>query len=150
MQKSRIAKLIIILLNLILIGGSILILFIPALYDAFAFQNVSSFREHTFLYKLAFFLCYFLFLGIIFFLIKIFNLIYKEGPFKKELPLYLKEISILFMILAGIIFFKTLFIPSALSIAIIVITFIASLSFYVLSQVFKTAISYKHEIDFTI
>lgn len=150
MQKSPIAKIITIVLDIILIGGLVLTFFIPTLYDIFKIPNVSTFQSHTFLYKLAFYLCYFTFLGIIFLLIKVFHLVYRESPFKKELVLFLKSIAVLFMTLAIIIFIKSIFIPSILSIVAIVITFIASLSFYCLSQVFKTAIAYKHEIDFTI
>lgn len=150
MQKSPIAKIITILLDIIFIVGLMATFFIPILYDIFKVSNIIPFASHTFLYKLAFYLCYFIFLGIIFFLIKVFHLVYNGSPFKKELVLFLKSIAVLFMLLAIIIFIKFIFIPSILSIVVIVITFIASLSFYVLSQVFKTAIAYKHEIDFTI
>ncbi len=150
MQKSPIARVITIVLDIILIGGVIVTFFIPTLYNIFKVPNISSFQNHTFLYKLAFYLCYFTFLGIIFFLIKVFHLVYNGSPFKKELVLFLKSIAVLFMLLTIIIFIKFIFIPSILSIVAIVVTFIASLSFYVLSQVFKTAIAYKHEIDFII
>ena len=45
---------------------------------------------------------------------------------------------------------KTIFLPTILSIVVVVLTFIISLCFYVVAEVFKVAINYKEEIDYTV
>lgn len=150
MQKSIVAKYITIFLYIILIIGTLLLLFIPKLYDYFKMTEILPFQEHTLLYKIAFFSCYILCLLIIFVLIKIFKLVYKGTPFKKEIVNYLKYISVIFMLLSIIILIKAIFIPTLLSFAVITITFIASLSFYCLANVFKVANYYKQEIEYTV
>ena len=83
-------------------------------------------------------------------LILMFSSIDKNGPFIMSTSKYLKIISLFFIILSIIIFIKILFIPTIISIAICVITFIVSLCFYTLSEIFKEAINHKKELDYTI
>ena len=97
-----------------------------------------------------FYICYLLCLGIIFTLNYIFKNIYKQSPFNKTIEKSLKVIAILFMTLSVIVLIKTIYIPTILSIAVIVVTFITSLCFYTLSQIFKAAIEYKNEVDYTV
>ena len=54
------------------------------------------------------------------------------------------------MSLSLVVLLKTIFIPTVLSIAVIIVTFITSLCFYTLSQIFKVAIEYKDEVDHTV
>ena len=150
MQKSKIAKLISILLNIMWLGGSICIFFLPRLYNLFSNIDIPNFNNQTIYYQIAFYLCYIICLIIIFELTKIFNHIYKDSPFTKTIENTLKIIAVLFMSLSLIVFIKTIFIPTILSIAVVLVTFIASLSFYVLSQIFKVAIKHKDELDYTI
>ena len=150
MKKSKIAKLIQIILLIMLILGIICILFIPKLYNLLKDIGVPSFKTQTIYYQTAFYLCYIICLGIIFTLNIIFKEIYNDSPFKKIIEKSLKIIAVLFMILSVIVTIKTIYIPTLLSIVVIILTFIASLCFYVLSQIFKVAIEYKSEVDFTI
>lgn len=150
MKKSKISIIISILLRIMLIGGIICLFCLPKLYDLLTNPEISSFHDHNIYYQVAFYTCYILSLAIIYEVLKIFSMIYKDTPFKKATERTLKIIAILFMILSIIIIIKIIFIPTILSIAVALVTFIASLSFYVLSQVFKVAIAYKKEIDYTI
>ncbi len=150
MRKSFIGNLITIILYLLFIVGIICLFFIPDLYNILSDKYVDLFNNHSIYYKIAFYACYILSLSIVFFLTKIFNDIYKDTPFKIEIVKYLKIIACIFMLLAIIIAIKVIFIPTILSLAMIVVTFIASLSFYILGQVFKCAINYKEEVDYTI
>ena len=150
MKKSKIAKIIEILFKIILIGGIICLFFIPKLYDLLKDLGIPSFNSQTIYYKIAFYLCYIICLSIIFILNIIFKNIYQDSPFKKIIESSLKVIAILFMLLSVIVAIKTIYIPTVLSIAVIVVTFIASLCFYALSQIFKIAIEYKNEVDFTV
>lgn len=149
MKKSKLSIVIYCLLYLILFLGIVCSVFLPSLYDIFSGIEV-SFRDHSLIYKIAFYICYFISLGIILELIFIFKTIYKETAFKKEVEKRIKLISVLFLILSIIVIVKFIFIPTLLTLSVFVITFIISLCFYVLSQVFKTAISYKEEIDYTV
>jgi len=149
-MQSKISKFISIILNIMLIGGTICLFFLPKLYNLFKEEGIKTFTNHSIYYQIAFFLCYIICLIIIFELTKIFNHIYKDSPFTKFIEKKLKIIAILFMLLSLIVFIKTLFIPTILSLAVIIVTFIASLSFYVLSQIFKIAIKHKNELDYTI
>ena len=54
------------------------------------------------------------------------------------------------MSLSLAVLLKTIFIPTILSIAVIVVTFITSLCFYTLSQIFKVANEYKDEVDYMV
>ena len=84
-------------------------------------------------------------------MIKLFNIVYEGSPFKKELENILKIIAVMFMVLFLIVIIKSVFIPNMmLSFAVAIICFIASLSFYVLAEVIKSAIKYKTEVDFTV
>ena len=148
-MKSNIAKIVSIILKIIFIGGIILLPFIPKLYDLVIFNNLIPFKDQTIFYQIAFYLCYILSLSIIFILIIIFNNVYLD-PFKPLIVKSLKAIAVIFMILSIIIIIKSFFIPTIISIAIALITFVVSLSFYVLSQIYKVAIEYKKEIDYTI
>ena len=58
--------------------------------------------------------------------------------------------AIMFMLLFLIVIIKSIFIPNLLSFVVAIICFIASLSFYVLAEVIKSAIKYKNEVDFTV
>lgn len=149
MKKSKIAVILSILLKIIFIIGVICLFFLPQLYNIFSGIEI-AFEQQTIWYMSAFYLCYLVSLLLILELIRIFDNIYKDSPFKKQTELSLKRIAILFMVLAIVVAVKTIFIPTILSIAVAVITFIASLSFYVLSQIFKVAIEYKQEVDYTV
>lgn len=149
MEKSKLSIFIYYLLYFILFIGIICSVFLPSLYDMFSGIEL-LFNEHSFIYRIAFYVCYFISLIIILQLIFIFKSIYKDTPFKKEIEKKLKLISVLFLVLSGIVIIKFLFIPTLLTLAVFVITFIVGLCFYVLAQVFKTAISYKNEVDYTI
>ena len=148
-MKSNIAKIVSVILKIIFIVGIILLPFIPKLYDLVIFNNLIPFKDQTIFYQIAFYLCYILSLSIIFILIIIFNNVYLY-PFKPLIVKSLKAIAVIFMILSIIIIIKSFFIPTIISIAIALITFVVSLSFYVLSQIYKVAIEYKKEIDYTI
>ena len=150
MNKLNLSKIIYYLLNIILIIGIILIPFIPTIYNIIGTENLLSFNKQTIIYKIALYTCYFISLGIIYTLILLFKHIYKDNPFTIYTEKYLKIISILFMSLFIIIFIKILFVPTIISIAICVITFIVSLCFYTLSQIFKEANIHKKELDCVI
>lgn len=150
MKKSFIAKIVQIILIIILIVGCISLIFIPELYDMFKYTNVKRFMSQTIIYKIAFYLCYIIGLYIIYKMIKLFNIVYEGSPFKKELENILKIIAVMFMVLFLIVIIKSVFIPNMLSFAVAIICFIASLSFYVLAEVIKSAIKYKTEVDFTV
>ena len=150
MRKNKLSRIISILLRIIFIIGIVLIPFIPTIFNLIGTENLKEFGRQTILYKIALFTCYFISLGIIYILILMFNHIYKDNPFTSLTEKYLKIISSLFMILAIIIFIKIFFIPTIISIAICVITFIVSLCFYTLSEIFKVANKNKMELDYTI
>ena len=150
MKKSKISKLIEIIFKLMLIGGTICLFILPKLYNLFSIEGTPDFNNQTILYQITFYLCYIICLLIIFFLAKIFNHIYQDSPFTKLIEKTLKIIAILFMSLSLIVFIKTIFIPTIISLAVVLITFIVSLCFYVLSQIFKIAIIHKDELDYTI
>lgn len=150
MKKSFIAKMISIILMIILVVGMVSLLFIPKLYDIFKDSSVSSFNEHLLMYKIAFYTCYIICLVIVFELIKLFNVIYKKSPFKKEIENLLKIMAIMFMLLFLIVIIKSFFIPTLLSFVVALLCFLISLSFYLLAEVIKSAIKYKKEIDLTV
>lgn len=150
MQKSKIAQFIYVLFIVVFVLGILCLPFIPKLYDIFKTNDVNTFSNHTLLYKAAFYSCYIICLAIIYKLIILFNKIYKESPFNKIVELSLKTIAVLFMTLFLIVIIKALFIPTLLSFAVSFVCFIASLSFYVLAEVIKSAIEYKNEIDYTV
>lgn len=147
MKKSIVAKVVAILLRMMLGVGIISLPFIPKLYDLisdYAFDSQSIF------YQIGFYVCFVISLLIIYGLIRIIDNVYRGSSFKKEMEITLKIIAILFMALAVIVAVKVIFIPTILSMAVGVVAFVISLCFYVLSQVFKTAIEYKNEIDYTV
>lgn len=150
MQKSKIAKIVSIIFILILVIGIIGLLFIPSLYDLFKESGVQSFNSHPSIYKVAFYSCYIICLILVYKLNRIFNNVYKNSPFIKDVENSLKICAVLFMTLFLIIIVKAFFIPTLLSFAVALICFIASLSFYVLAEVIKSAIVYKDEVDFTV
>jgi hypothetical protein len=150
MKKSRVAQFISIILKLMFFLGIIGIIFIPKLYNTFSDIQGINFEEQSNYYKIAFYMCAIGGLCILYELIRIFNDVYKGSPFKRAIEVGLKKIAVLFMLLSLIVGIKIIFIPTVLSAAVSLITFIASLSFYVLSQIFKVAIEYKNEIDFTV
>ena len=147
MKRSLISKIIYIILFIIFIFGTIGVFFVPSLYNLFSDYN---FNNQSTSYKIAFYICGIISLFIIYEMIKIFNTINKESPFKRSTEISLKLIAVSFMLLSVIVAIKTIFITTILSISIALLTFIVSLCFYVLSQLFKTAIEYKDEIDSTI
>lgn len=150
MKKSLIAKIVSIIFIIILIIGIACLLFIPKLYNLFKESGVPNFEEQNIYYKVAFYLCYIICLVIVYKLRDIFNRVYKKSVFVISVESSLKVISVLFMILFLIILVKAFFIPTLLSFAVGVICFVASLSFYVLAEVIKSAIEYKKEIDYTV
>lgn len=150
MKKGFIAKIVEIILIIILIVGCISLIFVPELYDMFKYTNVKTFMNQTLIYRIAFYSCYVIGLYIIYKMIKLFNIVYEGSPFKKELENILKIIAVMFMVLFSIVIIKSIFIPNLLSFAVAIICFIASLSFYVLAEVIKSAIKYKNEVDFTV
>ena len=150
MKKSWIAKIIEILFKIILILGIINILFIPKLYGLLKGYNAISFNEQTIYYKIMFYTSYIICLSIIYTLNYMFKNIYKNSPFNRNIENSLKIIAVLFMILCIIVFLKILYMPTVLSFGVIVVTFITSLCFYTLSQIFKVAIEYKNEVESTI
>ena len=150
MKKSFIAKIVEIVLIFIFIIGIVTLPFIPKLYNIFKDSSVPGFNSQTFIYKIAFYLCYIICIFIVFKMFRLFNMIYKESPFKKEIENSLKMMAIMFMTLFVIIIIKTIFIPTLLSYVVCLLCFLVSLSFYVLAEVIKAAINYKNEVDFTV
>ena len=148
-MQNNLSKVISILLKIIFIGGLILIPFIPTIYDLIGTEKL-MFKNQTIIYKITLYLCYFISLSIIYILNLMFKHIYTDSPFTNYTEKYLKIISILFMILSIIIFIKIFFIPTIISIAICIITFIVSLCFYTLYEIFKIANNNKKELDYTI
>jgi len=150
MKKSIISKIVAIILKIILGFGAISLVFVPFIYNFIGkYQNI-TFNDQTTLYKIALYVSAIIVLYIIFELIRIFSLVYKENPFNRHTEYSLKRIAISLMILSLITLTKSIFIPTVLSYSIVIILFVGSLGVYVLSQVFKIAIEYKNEIDYTV
>lgn len=150
MKKSFVARCVSIIFVIILVGGIGCLLFLPQLFDYFKLDGVTSFYYRPVIYKIALYFCYLLCLGLVYKLSSLFNMIYKDTPFKKEVEKSLKISAIIFMILSIIVLVKAFFIPTLLSFVVSLICFIASLAFYVLADVIKAAILYKEEIDYTV
>lgn len=150
MKKSLIAKIISIIFILILILGVISLPFIPKLYDLLKDPYVRSFANHHLTYQVAFYMCFIICLIIIFKLNEVFNNVYKNSPFTKNVENSLKITAVLFMLVSLIVLIKAIVIPTLLSFVASFICLVASLSFYVLAEVIKKAIEYKNEIDYTV
>ena len=150
MERSITTKLLLIILTVILCVGIVSTFFVPMLYNLVRGEGVMAFTEQNIFYQIGFYACYFICLTINYVLIRILKTVHSESPFKPETVKKLKVITVLFMLIAIIVGVKCIFIPTILSMAIVVLSFIASQSFYVLSQVFKMAVNFKHEIDFTV
>ena len=150
MKKSKIAKVISIVFVLLLIVGTLCLIFIPFLYDYFKGASIESFSSHKLIYKIAFYTCYLIGLFILYKLTTLFNNVYKESPFNKNVETSLKIIAIMFMSLFLIVIIKSIFIPTLLTFIVAIICFVASLSFYCLAEVIKSAIAYKNELDLTV
>lgn len=150
MKKSVIAKIISVILIIILVLGIIGMVFLPLLYDLFKDASVKAFDAHSMLYRLAFYLCYVICLFIVYKLIGLFNVIYKKSPFRKEIEKNLKVMAVMFMVLFLIVITKSVFIPTLLSFVVAILCFLVSLSFYLLAEVIKAAITYKNEVDLTV
>ena len=150
MKKSITSKIISIILLILLILGIVSFFFLPYLYDTFKGASVEAFSKHTLLYKIAFYSCYVICLIVIYKLIKLFSMVYKGNPFRVEVSNILKVNMVLFMMLFLIVIIKSFFIPTIISFAVALVCFIASLSFYVLSEVITSAIKYKNEVDLTV
>ncbi len=150
MKKSKIAKVIWVLLIIILVLGIGCLFFLPRLYDLFKDPSIDAFAEHTLVYRAAFFMCYIICFVIIYKLICLFKYVFSDTPFKKEVEKILKVCAILFMILVVIVTVKAFFIPTILTFGVIFVCLLASLSFYCLAEVIKAAICYKKEIDYTV
>ncbi len=150
MFSNKLSNIISILLKFLLGGGIILIPFIPTIYNLIGTEQLKAFGEQTLLYQITLYVCYFISLEILFILTKMFDKIYKDTPFTNYTVNYLKIIAFLFLILSIIIFIKLFFILTIISSAICVITFIISLCFYTLSEIFKQANEHKRELDYTI
>jgi len=149
-KKSVVAKLVSIILVIMLMVGVVCIFFLPSLYDFFKDEYVEVFSKHLVWYRVAFYICYIICLGVVYQLLKVFYCIYQDSPFRKEVEKSLKITAVLFMCLFVVVTVKCIFMPTILSFAVLLICFIASLSFYVLASVIKTAIFYKNENDYTI
>ena len=149
-MQNKLTKFIYYLFNIIFIIGIILLPFIPTIYNIIRTENLNYFQDQTIIYQITLYICYLISLIIIYLLILLFKHLYKDNPFTIYTEKYLKIISILFMSLFIIIFIKILFVPTIISTAICVITFIVSLCFYTLSQIFKEANNHKKELDYTI
>ncbi len=150
MKKSVIAKIISVILIIILVLGIIGMVFLPLLYDLFKDASVKAFDAHSMLYRLAFYLCYVICLFIVYKLIGLFSVIYKKSPFRKEIENNLKVMAVMFMVLFLIVIIKSVFIPTLLSFVVAILCFLVSLSFYLLAEVIKAAITYKNEVDLTV
>ena len=150
MKKSNIAKIIYVILIIILFLGIGCLFILPMLYDLFKEPSIEIFNNHSYIYRVAFYLCYIICLIIIYKLIGLFKYVYSDTPFKKEVENILKICAILFMSLSIIVILKAIFIPTLLSFAVAFVCFVASLSFYVLAEVIKAAILYKNEVDYTV
>lgn len=150
MKKSFISKIINILFIIMFITMICCLPFIPKLYNLFKDLGVPLFENQSLIYKIAFYVCYIVCIIIIYLLIKLFSCVYKESPFNKKVINSLNISSILFMILFIIVIIKALFIPTLLSFAVALVCLIASLSFYVLKEVIKSACFYKKEVDLVI
>lgn len=150
MKKSIIARFISVILVVILILGVGCLPFIPSLYNMFKDKSIELFNNHSIIYQGAFYVCYILCLGIVCLLIKLFNVIYKKSPFRKEIEDLLKIMAIMFMILFIIVIVKSFFIPTLLSFGVAILCFLISLSFYLLAEVIKSAIKYKKEVDLMV
>ncbi len=150
MKKSILSNIIYIILIIMLVIGVICLFLIPTIYNSVIGEVLPKFEEQTIYYKIAFYTCYIISLGILYNLMCLFKKIYKDSPFKKDIEVILKVIATLFMALFLIVSIKSIFIPTMLTFAVMIITFMVSLSFYVLSQVIKSAIAYKSELDLTV
>ncbi len=150
MEKSFIAKMIWLILIILLVVGFASLFFLPLLYDFFKEPAVPNFHNHSLVYRIAFYTCYLLGLGVITELQILFKKIFTKSPFCKEVESSLKVSAILFMFLFLIVIIKALFIPTLLSLVVAIICLLASLSFYVLAEVIKAAIYYKKESDLTV
>ena len=150
MNQNLIAKIISIILIVILCVGIICLSFLPNLYDIFKDKSVDCFNTHNFIYKFAFYLCYIICLGITYKLVNLFTIIYKGNPFRIEIEKSLRIMTVLFMLLFLIVIIKTIFIPTLLSFVVAILSFLMSLSFYILAEVIKVAREYKSELEFTI
>ncbi len=150
MKKSFIAKIIWVILIVLLVVGILALFFLPGLYNFFKEPTVPAFYKHSLFYKIAFYTCYLLGLGVISELQILFKSIFTKSPFCMEVERSLKVSAILFMILFLIVIIKALFIPTLLSFVVAIICLLASLSFYVLAEVIKAAIYYKKESDLTV
>ena len=150
MKKSKIANIIGILFNMLLGIGIICLPFIPKLYDLLEVFGIKTFGTQSTFYKIMFYLCYLMGLGVLFMLGYIFRNIYHDSPFNKKIERSLKVVALLFLGLSVAVLVKTIFIPTIMSIVVIVVTFITSLCFYALSEIFKVAREYKDEVDYTV
>lgn len=150
MKKSKIAKIIWVLLIIILILGIGCLFFLPKLYDVFKDPSIETFGEHTLVYRFAFFTCYIICFIIIYKLICLFKYVFSDTPFKKEVEKILKVCAVLFIIIFLIVTIKAFFIPTILTFGVAFVCLLSSLSFYCLAEVIKAAICYKNEIDYTV
>lgn len=150
MKKSKLAKVVYYLLIIMLVGGIVCLFFIPVLYNYYRGARVLSFLHHSLIYVIAFYTCYIIALAIIGILTKLFKTIYEGSPFTIKVEKHLKICALLFIVLTIIIGIKTIFIPTLLSLVVVIVTLLAGLSFYVLASVIKAAIAYKSELDYTV
>lgn len=150
MKKSKVTIAVSIILKITLSVGSILLFFIPKLFNLFYKGYNITFEGQTIYYKIAFYLCAILSLFIIYELIRVFDYIYKNTPFDSIIEKRLKIIAIIFALLSVIVLVKVIFIPTLISLVVVFLTAMASLCAYALSQIFKQAIAYKAEVDSTV
>ncbi len=141
MKNNMVVKAINIILYLLFIGGAIVLFFIPEIFDYFELDKHVFFDDHFVLYKMGVYCCYLFCLLIIFILARLFGAIYSENPFSYKVVNYLNSIAILFMIVSFIVIIKITFIPTIISAAIAMVTFIISLCFFTISGIFKNVVS---------
>lgn len=150
MQKSLIAKMVLIAFIILMIVGVIGLIPLPKIYDLVKGDGIEKFSEHSVYYQGAFYMCYVIGLFIIYKLYNTFHYLYKVHPFTKKIEINLKIIAIAFMGLSFIVSIKSFFIPTPLTFGVIVICFVVSLCFYLLAEIIKKGINLKDEVDLTV
>lgn len=150
MKKSHIAKVVSIIFIILMIIGVGCIIPLPKIFDLVKGEGIETFSEHSIYYQVALYVCYFIGLFILYKLYDTFNYLYKVNPFTNKIEKNLKFIAVSFMLLFMIFLVKCFFIPTPLTVGVIVICFVVSLCFYVLAEVIKKGIIYKSEIDMTV
>lgn len=145
---SSIVKL---LLDLIYIGGILILLSLPYLLNWFLTLN--GYYVSTKIY-------YFLFVllivtGILALVIvneirKIFNTLKRKDPFKMDNVISLKRMGISAFLISFFYIFKIIFFNSFMTVIIVMVFIIAGFFSIILAEVFSQAVTYKNDHDLTI